>query len=74
MLIYMYVCFVVLLVTMADGIKIGLALRLAIALGCDKPANRQSCLPSQAAHRVRLWWTVYMLDRYVSLQVLPSID
>ncbi|KAF9891771.1 hypothetical protein FE257_003252 [Aspergillus nanangensis] len=36
-------------------LHIGLPLRLAIALGCDKPANRQSCLPSQAALRVRLW-------------------
>ncbi|KAE8159436.1 hypothetical protein BDV40DRAFT_273418 [Aspergillus tamarii] len=45
---------------------IGLALRLAIALGCDKPAREQRCLPSETAHRVRLWWTVYMLDRRLS--------
>ncbi|KAI9925483.1 hypothetical protein MW887_005864 [Aspergillus wentii] len=45
---------------------IGLALRLAIALGCDRPAHEQSCLPSETAHRVRLWWTVYMLDRRLS--------
>ncbi|KAB8231916.1 Zn(II)2Cys6 transcription factor [Aspergillus alliaceus] len=45
---------------------IGLALRLAIALGCDKPTREQRCLPSEAAHRVRLWWTVYMLDRRLS--------
>jgi hypothetical protein len=47
-----------------DSNQIGLALRLAIALGCNLPENEQSCLPSQSAHRVRLWWTVYMLDRY----------
>ncbi|KAJ5110131.1 hypothetical protein N7532_002776 [Penicillium argentinense] len=45
---------------------IGLALRLAIALGCNLPENEQNCLPSQSAHRVRLWWTVYMLDRRLS--------
>ncbi|KAJ5623567.1 hypothetical protein N7490_012172 [Penicillium lividum] len=45
---------------------IGLALRLAIALGCNLPEHEQSCLPSQAAHRVRMWWTVYMLDRRLS--------
>ncbi|KZF23871.1 hypothetical protein L228DRAFT_282548 [Xylona heveae TC161] len=45
---------------------IGLALRLAIALGCDKPPKEQCCLPSKSAHRVRLWWTVYMLDRRLS--------
>ncbi|KAE8148490.1 hypothetical protein BDV25DRAFT_158169 [Aspergillus avenaceus] len=45
---------------------IGLALRLAIALGCDKPAQEQHCLPSETAHRSRLWWTVYMLDRRLS--------
>ncbi|KAE8331808.1 hypothetical protein BDV39DRAFT_200953 [Aspergillus sergii] len=45
---------------------IGLALRLAIALGFDKPAREQRCLPSETAHRVRLWWTVYMLDRRLS--------
>ncbi|KAJ5797368.1 uncharacterized protein N7503_006664 [Penicillium pulvis] len=47
-------------------IYIGLALRLAIALGYNLPENEQSCLPSQCAHRVRLWWTVYMLDRRLS--------
>ncbi|KAF7595024.1 hypothetical protein BBP40_007625 [Aspergillus hancockii] len=45
---------------------IGLALRLAIALGCDKPAHEQRGLPSENAHRIRLWWTVYMLDRRLS--------
>ncbi|KAL3252956.1 hypothetical protein ABHI18_009814 [Aspergillus niger] len=39
---------------------IGLALRLAIALGCSLPEDEQTCLPSQSAHRVRLWWTVYI--------------
>ncbi|OQE17953.1 hypothetical protein PENSTE_c019G08083 [Penicillium steckii] len=47
-------------------LHIGLALRLAIALGCNLPEKEQDCLPSQSAHRVRLWWTVYMLDRRLS--------
>ncbi|KAJ5272975.1 hypothetical protein N7478_008100 [Penicillium angulare] len=45
---------------------IGMAMRLSIALGCNIPENKQICLPSQSAHRVRLWWTVYMLDRRLS--------
>ncbi|KAF4761004.1 hypothetical protein N7455_001466 [Penicillium solitum] len=45
---------------------IGLALRLAIALGCNLREVDQRCLPSQSAHRLRLWWTVYMLDRRLS--------
>ncbi|KAJ5943488.1 hypothetical protein N7516_003656 [Penicillium verrucosum] len=45
---------------------IGLALRLAIALGCNLREADQRCLPSQSAHRLRLWWTVYMLDRRLS--------
>ncbi|CAI7657728.1 unnamed protein product [Penicillium glandicola] len=45
---------------------IGLALRLAIALGCNLRETDQRCLPSQSAHRLRLWWTVYMLDRRLS--------
>ncbi|KAK1144529.1 hypothetical protein N8T08_005402 [Aspergillus melleus] len=45
---------------------VGMALRLAIALGCNRPAVEQTCLPSETAHRVRLWWTVYMLDRRLS--------
>ncbi|KAF3025260.1 hypothetical protein E8E15_006274 [Penicillium rubens] len=45
---------------------IGLALRLAIALGCNLRVIDQRCLPSQSAHRLRLWWTVYMLDRRLS--------
>ncbi|KAI9040664.1 fungal specific transcription factor domain-containing protein [Aspergillus affinis] len=45
---------------------VGMALRLAIALGCNRPAAEQNFLPSETAHRVRLWWTVYMLDRRLS--------
>ncbi|KAH8433109.1 Zn(II)2Cys6 transcription factor [Aspergillus melleus] len=45
---------------------VGMALRLAIALGCNRPAAEQAWLPSETAHRVRLWWTVYMLDRRLS--------
>lgn len=69
---YIYVCpFLFLPVLNTDSDQIGLALRLAIALGCNLPENEQSCLPSQCAHRVRLWWTVYMLDRYLfSLVIL----
>lgn len=53
--------------------QIGLAMRLAIAFGCNLPENEQACLPSQRAHRVRLWWTVYMLDRYAFLGVFPVL-
>jgi hypothetical protein len=53
--------------TVADNSnQIGIALRLAIALGCHIPENEQMCLPSEAAHRIRLYWTVYMLDRSVT--------
>lgn len=52
--------------------QIGLAMRLAIAFGCNLPENEQACLPSQSAHRVRLWWTVYMLDRYFLILALPK--
>ncbi|CAG8232124.1 unnamed protein product [Penicillium salamii] len=45
---------------------IGIALRLSIALGCNLPENEQTCLSSQGTHRLRLWWTVYMLDRRLS--------
>ncbi|OQD83581.1 hypothetical protein PENANT_c016G01491 [Penicillium antarcticum] len=47
-------------------LHIGLALRLAIALGCNLQEREQGCLPSESAHRLRLWWTVYMLDRRLS--------
>ncbi|KAJ6070067.1 hypothetical protein N7499_011954 [Penicillium canescens] len=47
-------------------LHIGLALRLAIALGCNLQESEQGCLPSESAHRLRLWWTVYMLDRRLS--------
>ncbi|KAI5195614.1 hypothetical protein E4T38_08947 [Aureobasidium subglaciale] len=40
---------------------IGMSIRLAMALGCFRPCTEQKCLPSEANHRLRLWWTVYML-------------
>ncbi|KAH6695691.1 fungal-specific transcription factor domain-containing protein [Plectosphaerella plurivora] len=52
---------------------IGTAVRLAIALGCSLKASDQQCLPSERAHRVRVWWTAYMLDRRLSAALgLPS--
>ncbi|PLB48464.1 hypothetical protein P170DRAFT_411341 [Aspergillus steynii IBT 23096] len=50
----------------AAYLHIGLAIRLAIALGCNVHSSEPTCLPSQSAHKVRLWWTVYMLDRRLS--------
>ncbi|KAF7557673.1 hypothetical protein G7046_g5980 [Stylonectria norvegica] len=45
---------------------IGAAIRLAIALGCPLPYDEQQGLPSEICHRVRVWWTAYMLDRRLS--------
>ncbi|THZ30975.1 hypothetical protein D6C91_00971 [Aureobasidium pullulans] len=45
---------------------IGIALRLATALGCFRASKDQDCLPSEANHRVRLWWTINMLDKRLS--------
>lgn len=43
--------------------QIGSAVRLAIALGCFLPHDEQQGLSSEITHRVRVWWTAYMLDR-----------
>ncbi|KAM0417131.1 hypothetical protein ACHAPT_012838 [Fusarium lateritium] len=45
---------------------IGSAVRLAIALGCSLPHEEQQGLSSEITHRVRVWWTSYMLDRRLS--------
>ncbi|KAI8655062.1 Proline--tRNA ligase [Fusarium keratoplasticum] len=45
---------------------IGSAVRLAIALGCSLPHDEQQGLSSEITHRVRVWWTAYMLDRRLS--------
>ncbi|THZ82733.1 hypothetical protein D6C84_05554 [Aureobasidium pullulans] len=45
---------------------IGIALRLATALGCFRASKDQDCLPSESNHRVRLWWTINMLDKRLS--------
>ncbi|KAF2716168.1 hypothetical protein K431DRAFT_279514 [Polychaeton citri CBS 116435] len=42
---------------------VGMGVRLALALGYSQPCDEMQCLPSEAAHRVRLFWTLYMLDR-----------
>lgn len=46
-----------------DSLKIGSAVRLAIALGCSLPHSEQTGLSSEICHRNRVWWTAYMLDR-----------
>ncbi|KAF8855632.1 hypothetical protein BDZ45DRAFT_655029 [Acephala macrosclerotiorum] len=54
---------------------IGLALRLSIVLGLHRkvPAN-SSLTSSEREHRVRVWWTVYCLDRIMSSKVgLPAM-
>ncbi|KAJ3532353.1 hypothetical protein NM208_g8478 [Fusarium decemcellulare] len=45
---------------------IGSAVRLAIALGCSLPHDEQQGLSSEVTHKVRVWWTAYMLDRRLS--------
>ena len=54
--------------------QIGNAVRLAISQGCHLPASLQDCLPSERAHRTRVWWTAYMLDRCVIKGFLCSQD
>ncbi|KAF5261905.1 hypothetical protein FOXYS1_7404 [Fusarium oxysporum] len=44
-------------------VYVGSALRLAMALGCQLPHDEQQGLRSEVNHRVRVWWTAYMLDR-----------
>lgn len=54
---------------------IGLALRLSIMLGLHRkiPAN-SSLSPPEKEHRIRVWWTVYTLDRLMSSKVgLPTM-
>ncbi|TDZ19579.1 Proline utilization trans-activator [Colletotrichum orbiculare MAFF 240422] len=55
---------------------IGTAVRLALTLGCNLPFAEQQCLPSERAHRTRVWWTAYMLDQRISAALgLPaSVD
>ncbi|OHW98298.1 fungal specific transcription factor domain-containing protein [Colletotrichum incanum] len=45
---------------------VGTTVRLALTLGCNLPFSEQKCLPSERAHRMRVWWTVYMLDQRIS--------
>ncbi|CAG9940284.1 unnamed protein product [Clonostachys rosea f. rosea IK726] len=45
---------------------IGIAVRLAVALGCALPRDEQEGLSSEKCHRNRVWWTTYMLDRRLS--------
>lgn len=49
-------------------------MRLAVALGCARPYEEQDCLPSEKAHRVRVWWTAFMLDRYVMIEIPLSFS
>ncbi|OLN89017.1 putative transcriptional regulatory protein C3C7.04-like protein 3 [Colletotrichum chlorophyti] len=44
---------------------VGITVRLALTLGCNLPFSEQRCLPSERAHRMRVWWTVYMLDQRI---------
>ncbi|KAL2758877.1 hypothetical protein ACRALDRAFT_2097983, partial [Sodiomyces alcalophilus JCM 7366] len=54
-------------------LHVGCAVRLAVALGCSLPYKEQQCLPSEKAHRTRVWWTAYMLDRRLSAALgLPA--
>ncbi|KAL5608671.1 hypothetical protein FOVSG1_003352 [Fusarium oxysporum f. sp. vasinfectum] len=57
-------------------VYVGSALRLAMALGCQLPHDEQQGLRSEVNHRVRVWWTAYMLDRRLStgLGFPPGVD
>ncbi|KAJ0162945.1 Malate synthase, glyoxysomal [Colletotrichum tanaceti] len=48
---------------------VGTTVRLALTLGCNLPFSEQKCLPSERAHRMRVWWTVYMLDHNKQFEV-----
>jgi len=54
---------------------IGIALRLSIMLGLHRKIPGNSPLtPPEREHRIRVWWTVYILDRLMSSKVgLPTM-
>ncbi|KAJ0272235.1 hypothetical protein CBS470a_012794 [Colletotrichum nupharicola] len=59
-----------------NELQVGTAVRLALTLGCNLPFAEQQCLPSERAHRTRIWWTAYMLDQRISagLGLPASVD
>lgn len=48
---------------------IGLAMRIAIDLGLHRKANEASLDPFTAQIRRRLFWTVYYLERVISMSL-----
>ena len=68
-------------------IRAGLALRLSLTLRLHRKPP-ENCSPRDREHRIRVWWTVYILDRISSSKVglpvtvrdedidvqLPSLD
>lgn len=54
-------------VSMLTEWQIGSATKLCLALGCALPQDEQDGVSSEICHRNRVWWTAYMLDRYVNI-------
>ncbi|KAK1146751.1 Transcriptional activator [Aspergillus melleus] len=48
-------------------IYIGLALRMAVSLGLHQEVMDQAISTEEREHRRRVWWSVYSLDRLLSL-------
>ncbi|KAL4884911.1 fungal-specific transcription factor domain-containing protein [Aspergillus karnatakaensis] len=49
---------------------VGTALRLALSVGLHQNIPHEHCSDMiEREHRVRLWWTVYMFDRFWSLKL-----
>lgn len=49
--------------------KIGQALRLALSLGMNRDPSTSPLPQAEQNHRRRLWWTVYILDRKLSINL-----
>lgn len=54
----------ILSIRLMDLSQAGIALRLAIANGLARERGSRNIMRSEKSHRVRLWWTIYMQERY----------
>lgn len=50
-------------------VQIGQAQRLALSIGLHREIPDGIVSPSEREHRRRLWWTVYILDRKLSVNM-----
>lgn len=51
-----------------------MALRLAISHGMHKSTGNGNLSRSEAVHRSRLWWTLYMQERFASLLLYYQLE